>query len=262
MVENHLVSVIITTKNSGKTLDRCLKSLKNQTYKRIEIIVVDNNSTDNTKKIAKKYTKLVFNKGPERSAQRNFGGKNSKGKFLLIHDSDIYFNKDSIKECINLIEKSNCDAIILPEKSIGKGFWTKVKAFERSFYEGNDLIEAARFFKKDVFFSVGGYDLKLTSCEDWDLQNKLNKKEYKILRVKKYLLHDEGRLNLFGSSKKKAYYSKWMNLYRKRYPKISKKQFSFFARFTPKKIITKGLSHPILFLSMIIMKFMEWRNIR
>jgi hypothetical protein len=148
----------------------------------------------------------------------------------------------------------------LPEKSIGKGFWTKVKTFERSFYEGNDLIEAARFFKRKIFFSVKGYDLKLTSCEDWDLQNKLDNKKYKTSRVKKYLLHDEGKLNLFGSSKKKSYYSKWMHIYKKRYPLRSKKQFSFFARFTPKKIITKGLRHPILFLSMIIMKFMEWWN--
>ena len=82
-----LVSVIITTKNSERTLDRCLSTIKNQTYPNIELIVVDNNSTDKTKEIAKKYTKNVFNKGPERSAQRNFGATKARGKFLLIHDS-------------------------------------------------------------------------------------------------------------------------------------------------------------------------------
>jgi glycosyltransferase involved in cell wall biosynthesis len=257
-----LVSVIITTKDSSRTLDKCLKSIKNQSYKNIEIIVVDNNSKDNTKEIAKKYTKLVFNKGPERSAQRNFGAKKAKGKYILIHDSDIYFNKDSIKECVELAEKTNCHAIILPEKSIGEGYWTKVKAFERSFYVGNYLIEASRFFDKKAYFDIGGYDENLTACEDWDLHNKINLSGYLTLRADLFLLHDEGRLNLFGSSKKKSYYSKWIKEYKKRYPERSKKQFSFFKRFTPKNILIKCTMHPILFSSMILMKFMEWRSVR
>src|ERR1035437_7792327 len=145
-MDDPLVSVIIPTKNSSRTLEACLKSIKDQSYKNIELIVVDNNSTDDTKEIAKKYTDKVFNYGPERSAQRNSGAKQAKGEYLLIHDSDIYFNVDSDKECVELSRAENCDAIILPEKSIGIGFWAKVKAFERSFYVGNDLIEAPRFF--------------------------------------------------------------------------------------------------------------------
>ena len=74
-----LVSVIVPTKNSEQFLEKCLDSIKKQTYKRVEIIVVDNNSTDNTKKIARKFTNKVFNKGPERSAQMNFGAKKAKG---------------------------------------------------------------------------------------------------------------------------------------------------------------------------------------
>ncbi|MBR9704874.1 glycosyltransferase [Candidatus Pacearchaeota archaeon] len=259
---NPLVSVIITTKNSERTLDLCLKSLKDQTYKNFEIIVVDNNSTDKTIEIAYNYTNKVYNKGPERSAQRNYGAEKAKGEYVLIHDSDIYFNIDSIKECIEIINNTNVKAIILPEISVGKGYWTKVKAFERSFYVGNDLIEASRFFNKQTFQDIGGYDKNLTACEDWDLQNRLNEKEIKTGRAKLFLKHDEGKLNLFGSSKKKSYYSKWINIYKNKYPKISKKQFSFFERFSPKKIIQKGFSHPILLISMIIMKGMELRSVR
>lgn len=63
------VSVILTTKNEEKHIGNCLKSVKKQAYPRdeIEIIVVDNNSTDKTKEIAKRYTDKVYNFCPERS---------------------------------------------------------------------------------------------------------------------------------------------------------------------------------------------------
>jgi len=57
-----LVSIIIPTYNSARTLEQCLISIVAQDYKDIEIIVVDNNSTDTTKEIAQKYTQNVFNK--------------------------------------------------------------------------------------------------------------------------------------------------------------------------------------------------------
>ncbi|MBA7695274.1 Poly(ribitol-phosphate) beta-N-acetylglucosaminyltransferase TarS [subsurface metagenome] len=80
------VSVIITTKNEEKNIENCLKSIKSQTYpqEKIEIVIVDNNSTDSTVKIAKKFTDKVYNKGPERSVQRNFGIEKASGKYILM----------------------------------------------------------------------------------------------------------------------------------------------------------------------------------
>jgi len=256
-----LVSVIIPTRNSARTLAKCLESIKNQSYKNIELIVVDNNSTDNTKEIAKQFTDKVFNFGPERSAQRNYGAKQAKGEYLLIHDSDIYFNIDSVKECVELSEKENCEAIILPEKSIGIGFWARVKAFERSFYVGNDYMEGARFFKKDIYEKLGGYDENLTGPEDWDLTIRIRRENYKICRTSLFLEHDEGIINLFGSSQKKKYYARDMfEKYAKKNPLELKKQMSFFVRFPLDKIVKKGLGHPILFSSMIFMKGVELFN--
>jgi glycosyltransferase involved in cell wall biosynthesis len=256
-----LVSVIIPTKNSERTLAKCLESINNQSYKNFELIVVDNNSTDKTKEIAKKYTNKVFNFGPERSAQRNYGAKQAQGGYLLIHDSDIYFNVDSIKECVELIEKEKCEAIILPEKSIGTGFWTKVKAYERSFYVGNDYIEAARFFNKDIYEKLGGYDETLTGPEDWDLTIRIRKADYKVSRTKLFLEHDEGKVNLFGSIQKKKYYAEDVfKKYSKIHPEEFKKQMNFFVRFPINKIAKKGIGHPILFSSMIFMKGLELFN--
>jgi glycosyltransferase involved in cell wall biosynthesis len=256
-----LVSVIIPTKNSSRTLEACLKSIKDQSYKNIELIVVDNNSTDDTKEIAKKYTDKVFNYGPERSAQRNFGVKQAKGEYLLIHDSDIYFNIDSVKECVELSQGENCDAIILPERSIGIGFWAKVKAFERSFYMGNDYIEAPRFFKRAVYEKLGGYDENLYAGEDWDLAIRLRENGYKISRAKIFIEHDEGKMDLLGSSRKKKYYaSNLFEIYAKKHPEEFKKQMNFFVRFPLNKIVKKGSRHPVLFSSMIFMKGLEYKN--
>lgn len=70
-----IVSVVVTIKNEENNIENCLKSIESQSYpqEKIEIIVVDNNSTDCTKKISRRFTNKVYNKGPERSVQRNFG---------------------------------------------------------------------------------------------------------------------------------------------------------------------------------------------
>src|SRR5260221_8553621 len=123
-----LVSVIVTTKNSQVTLKQCLDTINNQTYKHLEIIVVDNHSTDKTTEIAEKFTNKVFNHGMERSEQRNFGVKKSRGNYLLFIDSDMELSKSVIDECVKLLDKdTSLAALAIPEESIGEGFWASCK---------------------------------------------------------------------------------------------------------------------------------------
>jgi glycosyltransferase involved in cell wall biosynthesis len=61
-MKDFLVSIVITTYNNSRTLKKCLESIKNQTFADIELIVVDNNSTDDTKQIALEYTDKVYDK--------------------------------------------------------------------------------------------------------------------------------------------------------------------------------------------------------
>ncbi len=79
-----LVSAIITTKNEERNIENCLQSIKNQTYpqEKIEIIVVDNHSSDSTGKIAKKFTDKVCNKAPGRSAFRREGHSRNNRAFV------------------------------------------------------------------------------------------------------------------------------------------------------------------------------------
>ncbi len=95
-----LVSVIVPTYNSAKFLEACLMSIKKQSYANVELIVVDNNSTDNTTEIARKFTDKVFNKGPERSAQVNFGVTQASGEYVYKVDSDFVLGINVVKECV------------------------------------------------------------------------------------------------------------------------------------------------------------------
>jgi glycosyltransferase involved in cell wall biosynthesis len=262
---NPLVSVIITTKNSEKYIKECLYSIKKQSYKKIESIVVDNNSIDHTKEIAEKYTKSIYNKGPERSAQRNFGAKKTKGDFLLFIDSDMELSKNVIKECVEKYETANdrkVGGIIIPEVSIGKSFWAKCKALERSFYIGLDWIEAPRFFSKDIFTQFKGYDEKQTGTEDFDLPQRIKNKlgEESILRIKSPIYHNEGNLSLLYTLKKKYYYVKTANEYRqkKSNQKYYKKQANierYKLFFSKPKLLYRN---PIVGIGMLFMKTCEF----
>jgi glycosyltransferase involved in cell wall biosynthesis len=113
-----LISVIITTKNEAEVIENLFKSLKKQTFRNFEVILVDNNSTDRTKEISKNYTKKVFNFGPERSSQRNYGAKISAGEYVLILDADMVLTKNVLKSCAKKVkEEKNVSALIIPEKS-------------------------------------------------------------------------------------------------------------------------------------------------
>ena len=79
-----VISVIIPTKNSARSLPRLLASLRKQTYRNFETIVVDNNSTDATKKIAVSTGSVIDNWGPERSSQRNRGAEIARSNILLF----------------------------------------------------------------------------------------------------------------------------------------------------------------------------------
>ena len=65
-------------------------------------------------------------------------------------------------------ECENVDALYIPERIVGDGFWIKVRDFERSFYVGT-VIDAVRFIRKDLFEKIGGFDETLIGPEDWDL---------------------------------------------------------------------------------------------
>lgn len=259
---NNVVSIIITTRNEGKNIRLCLDSIKKQTYKDIEIIVVDNNSSDDTKNIARSYTEKVFDKGPERSTQRNFGASAAAGRYILFLDADMELTPRVIQECVDVAEQGKKPGVVIPEESFGIGFWAKCKALERSFYLGVDWIEAARFFRKDTFMKVGGYDEILTGPEDFDLPQRMKERygQSSVGRIRSFIRHNEGRLTFGRTISKKYYYGKKMQRYKTKQQnkKYVGKQASLLNRYVlflskPQKLFR----NPIVGLGMLFMKTSE-----
>ena len=192
-----IISVVITTKNEEKNIEQCLLSVKKQTYpqNRIEVIVVDNNSIDNTKKNALKHTPYVFNHGPERSAQRNFGAEKSHGSYYLYLDADMTLSETLIEQCVDAFEKQpRLAGLYIPEIVTGNTFWVRVRRFEREFYNATS-IDCVRFVKLSDFKKVGGFDETMSGPEDWDFDKKI-RKIGKVSIIRAQLYHNEGEINV------------------------------------------------------------------
>jgi glycosyltransferase involved in cell wall biosynthesis len=250
-----LASVIVPAKNASETLEMCLKSIKAQTYSPIEVIVVDNFSTDETQEIAKKYATKILLKGPERSAQRNHGANYAKGEYLLFIDADMELTSKVVQECVSKASV-DYDAAIIPELTIGEGFWAEVRAIERATYVGDTLFEAARFFKKKVFQELEGYDENMTGLEDYDIQARLEEKRYKIAHINALIIHHEGKVKLGEHLMKKYYYAGKSKKYFVKHSRRAKKQFTLIRR-TYLKRWRLLMKDPLHAFGLVLMKGLE-----
>lgn len=258
-----MVSIIIPTYNSEKTLAKCLESIKNQTYKSIEIIIVDKNSEDKTVEIARNYNVKVFQLDVERTKAKNFGLKKAVGKYVCFIDSDMELTKNVIEECVNLLEKDEkIGGIIIPERSVGNSFWVRVRDFERTFYAGT-RIESARFFRKDLAKKVGGFDEDIIFFEESTLPQKIEKLGYDVkARINAEILHYEEDFSIWKWLKKKIYYGKSAVNYKEKYSNYASKQLSIFYRLLIFLRHKRFYSKPILALGVITLKFLEYFSVK
>lgn len=126
-----LVSILIPTKNSGSSLALTLESIRNQTYKNIEVIVSDSFSTDNTGDIVHKFgNKLSLCEGRVLAARLD-GINKAEGEFIILLDSD----QQMVKDCVdNVVAKMNegydmlfLEEIALETKGLIANMWKKEK---------------------------------------------------------------------------------------------------------------------------------------
>ena len=275
MQKHPLVSIVIATKNEEKNIASCLASLSQQTYPYIELLLVDNHSSDKTREIARRYTNNIYNLTDfikldniknHRGAQLNFGVKKASGEIIFFPDADMTFDKKLIDEAVQ--ELKIYDALYIQERIIGKGLFGKIRDFERSFYN-QTCIDAIRIIKKDLFLQSGGFDEKNISFgpDDWDFTKRIKQKTSKITITESKIYHHEQFPNVLSYITKKRKYTNTFKSYIDKWGPIDpdiKKQFGLYYRLL-KVFIEKGkwrrlISHPILSLGMFSLKLIIGLN--
>ena len=258
------VSVIITTRNEEKHIKNCLESIIKQTYPqdKIEIIVVDNNSEDSTKDLAKAYTDKVYNFGSKRAAQLNFGVRLAKGAYILFPDADMILSEDILSECVKKCELEGLDALYIPERIVGKGFWIKARDFERSFYNAS-CIDCVRFVRRERFLELDGFDENLDfGPDDWDFDRRV-RETGRMGTIEAPIYHNEGGFSFRKYLNKKTYYITSFNKYIQKWgcdDPVIKKQFGLLYRYF-RVYLENGkwkrlLMHPVLTLGLYFLRFM------
>ena len=162
---NKKISVIVAVYNTEKYVERCLNSLLNQTYQNLEIIVVEDDSTDNSKEVLKKYShndkvKLIYNKkNSGLSYSRNVGLENATGSYIGYIDSDDYVDLDYYEKLMQSIIDSKaeiaiCDIKVVDEETNMEVISRCCNSDEFSVYNvvNNGLAASAcnKLFKKEL----------------------------------------------------------------------------------------------------------------
>ena len=263
-------SAVITTRNESANIANCIRAFDGFRDE-VEIIVVDNASTDDTKAIAAALGATVLDKGPERSAQRNLGWRTARADWVVVLDADMILPQETVGEILEIAEKregpgretedasgglqpddSRPLAYWIPEVRTGSGIRVKARNFERSFYDGT-AIDALRLFHKSVLEATGGYDENLIAGpEDWELDIRVLATGAKCAVLKNSLIHNERQLTFRRMLEKKAYYTKSMAAYQakwKGHPAL-KRQFGllyrYFGVFVEHGKWRKLFRHPVL----------------
>ncbi|UFH53105.1 glycosyltransferase [Spirosoma sp. KNUC1025] len=180
-----LVSVIITCYNHGRFLKEAINSVLQQTWSAIEIVVVDDGSTDDTRAVSESYPDVVYvyqvNQGL--SAARNTGAAHSTGKYLVFLDADDWLYPDGIEFNVNELEEN-------PEAVFVSGAYRMVDVNNTILYgvtreidedhycrmlESNYIGMHGTVMYRRWLFDTYQFDTSLRSCEDYDLYLKITR---------------------------------------------------------------------------------------
>jgi len=199
-LENPLISIIVPGKNEGKHIIKLVKSLKEQTYKNLEIIIIDDGSTDETSIIARNLLKknkidryFRNNIRGGKASAANLGWNYSKGKYIIHVDADCSFDRDAIEKIIipfYMDKKTGIVAGNLKVRNQEKGVLTSLQAIEylKSIAIGRQATSflgilrivsgAYGAFRKDILKRIGGWDVG--PGLDGDITVKTRKLGFKI----------------------------------------------------------------------------------
>ena len=184
-MDKSLISIIIPTYNRADMLDNSINSVRKQTYKNWELIIVDDASTDRTEDVIRKhmaedarirYIKNDTNTGA--NATRNRGIKESSGEYIAFLDDDDRWDPDKISLQYNYFMENPVIGVVYCGYRYINLNTEKIVRIESPRYVGdvsvillrnNFIGSSVPLFKRECFDIAGQFDEELTSCQDWDM---------------------------------------------------------------------------------------------
>ena len=214
----HLISVIMSVYNDEKNIDKSIESIMSQTYKNLELHILDDGSNDKTWKIINKYKteyqnifiyKNNSNLGLTKSL--NYLINQTNGEIIARHDSDDLSHPERIEKQLNIMTKYNLDfcttrAQIIQNNKITPKFSYYIPKKIVIRYK-NPFIHGTLMIKKRVIVDVGMYDENFYYAQDYKLMTELlniNSK-YKIIRTPYYKLNFENNISTKFEEEQKYY---------------------------------------------------------
>jgi glycosyltransferase involved in cell wall biosynthesis len=191
-----LVSVLIPTFNYAHYIQECIESVRQQELENVEIIVVDDCSTDDTEAVVAalraedlRYVRHERNRGP--AGARNTGLRLARGRYVALLDADDAMNPDNLSRKVEVLDRHpdvvlvHSAAVPIDEKGRALTPSRPTRAtrtdnvrlehpFPRILYE-NPVMASAAVVRKDALDRIGGFDPGLHRAEDWDLWVRLSR---------------------------------------------------------------------------------------
>lgn len=199
-IKNPLVSVIIPVYNGEKFIDACLDSIQQQTYRPIEIIVVNDGSTDTTALRAEGHGSkpvVVTTLNCHLSSARNTGIRRARGDYIAFCDVDDLWLPEKLEKQVGRLSASPdiglvFTAVVIIGDSVDKQKKRHAGLLERKFNKGdqhavlaqkNIIAPSSVVLRRSVLDRTGFFDESLFSCEDWDLWLRIAKNNIRMYRI-------------------------------------------------------------------------------
>jgi glycosyltransferase involved in cell wall biosynthesis len=189
-----MISVIIPCYNCEGFINRCVDSVLNQSYQDVEIILVNNNSSDNSLAFLNKYQSefpnkiFVFEESKKGApAARNHGLYKARGEWIQFLDADDELSADKLQGQLNIALATGADivagACLLLYKKENR-FVQIIRRVDKDIWKGlitsNLGITSSNLWRKQAFFDVNGWDETLSSSQEYDVLFRLLKNNAKV----------------------------------------------------------------------------------
>ena len=239
------ISIVIPCYNTYKYIAKCIESVRNQSYKNIELIVVDDGSDDITKlilqELSSKIDLLIIQENKGQSTARNIGIKEAEGKYILALDSDDFLEPTFCEKAVERIQKDRNYKIIASYSNILYENSKKACLYKPA---GGGLIEmllnntamGSCMFRKIDWETSGGYDQAMRNgFEDWEFYIRLLNKTGRVEIISENLFNYRKHINSTTTKANKIKYDLLRYIYYK-HEGVYKVYFKDFIDFLLNKI--------------------------